>query len=300
MSALFEHLRLSDLAAHAAKVGKTFGWSENASDDADLEAAAEDIGVAAAKGQGLLEGKVVLITGASRGIGSTAARLLASQGAKVAVNFRRSVARAERVKEIIEAEGGVAELFPADVTDQQQVRTMVDAVLARFGRIDVLVSNAAIGFQMQPFVDHEWSDFQRKVNDEVAQLFFLCKAIVPGMLARGEGSIISVSSTMSKSHGAGFIAHSAAKAALDAFVRSLAAELGPDGIRVNTVAPGLIITDATANLPPAVKESAAAWSPLRRNGVARDVAGAILFFASDLSRFVTGGYQPVDGGMTML
>jgi NAD(P)-dependent dehydrogenase (short-subunit alcohol dehydrogenase family) len=105
---------------------------------------------------------------------------------------------------------------------------------------------------------------------------------------------------MSKSHGTGFISHSAAKAALDAFVRSLAAELGPDGIRVNTVAPGLILTDATANLPPSVKESAAAWSPLRRNGVARDVAGAILYYASDLSRFVTGAYQPVDGGMTML
>ncbi len=300
MSALFEHLRLADLAAHAAKAGNAFGWSEEASDDADLVVAAEEIGGAASKGQGLLDGKVVLITGASRGIGSTAARLLASQGAKVMINFRRSAARAERVKEIIEAEGGVAELFPADVTDMQQVRTMVDAVLAKFGRIDVLVSNAAIGFQMQPFVDHEWGDFQRKVNDEVAQLFFLCKAVVPGMIARGEGSIISVSSAMSKSHGAGFIAHSAAKAALDAFVRSLAAELGPEGIRVNTVAPGLIITDATANLSPAVKESAAAWSPLRRNGVARDVAGAILFFASDLSRFVTGGYQPVDGGMTML
>jgi NAD(P)-dependent dehydrogenase (short-subunit alcohol dehydrogenase family) len=80
----------------------------------------------------------------------------------------------------------------------------------------------------------------------------------------------------------------------------LAYELGPDGIRVNTVAPGLIITDATANLPPAIKESAAAWSPLRRNGVAQDVAGAILFYASDMSQYITGSYQAVDGGMTML
>lgn len=300
MSALFEHRRLAELAAHAAKLGSSFGWSDEASGDDDLSSPPEELRGAATCGRGLLEGKVVLITGASRGIGSTAARMLASHGAKVAINFRRSVERAARVKEVIEAEGGVAELFPADVTDQDQVVAMVDAVLARFGRIDVLVSNAAIGFQMRPFVDHDWSDFQRKVNDEVAQLFFLCKAVVPGMVSRGEGSIVSVSSAMSKSHGAGFISHSAAKAALDAFVRSLAAELGPDGIRVNTVAPGLIITDATANLPPSVKESAAAWSPLRRNGVARDVAGAILYYASDLSRFVTGAYQPVDGGMTML
>lgn len=298
MSMLFENPRLADLGDCVAKAGGGMGWSEEAGDLEDFEATGG--AVAASSRGGLLEGKVVLITGASRGIGSNAARVLAAQGAKVAINFRRSEERAARVKEVIESEGGVAELFPADVTDRDQVRAMVAAVIARFGRIDVLVSNAAIGFKMKPFLEHEWEDFQRKVNDEVAQLFFLCKEVVPEMVARGEGSIVSVSSAMSKSHGQGFIAHSAAKAALDAFVRSLAAELGPQGIRVNTVAPGLIITDATANLPPAVKESAAAWSPLRRNGVARDVSGAILFYASDMSRFITGSYQAVDGGMTML
>jgi amino acid adenylation domain-containing protein len=299
MSMLFENPRLADLGACVAKAGGGTGWSDEAGDMEDFEATGGAV-VSASRGGGLLEGKVVLITGASRGIGSNAARVLAAQGAKVAINFRRSEDRAARVKEVIESEGGVAELFPADVTDREQVRAMVAAVIERFGRIDVLVSNAAIGFKMKPFLEHEWEDFQRKVNDEVAQLFFLCKEVVPEMVARGEGSIVSVSSAMSKSHGQGFIAHSAAKAALDAFVRSLAAELGPQGIRVNTVAPGLIITDATANLPPAVKESAAAWSPLRRNGVARDVSGAILFYASDMSRFITGSYQAVDGGMTML
>jgi len=298
MSILFENPRLGELGARVAEAGAETGWSEDAADEDEVLAPLA--GGASRVGAGMLAGKVVLITGASRGIGSTAARMLAAQGARVAINFRKSHARAARVKEVIEAEGGVAELFPADVTDQEQVTAMVAAVLERFGRIDVLVSNAAIGFKMKPFVEHDWSDFQRKVNDEVAQLFFLCKAVVPDMVARGEGSIVSVSSAMSKSHGQGFIAHSAAKAALDAFVRSLASELGPQGIRVNTVAPGLIITDATANLASAVKESAAAWSPLRRNGVAHDVGGAILFYASDMSRFITGSYQPIDGGMTML
>ncbi|MCB9497792.1 MAG: amino acid adenylation domain-containing protein [Fibrobacteria bacterium] len=301
MSVLFENPRLSDLGACVAKAGNHADWSLEGAEAGDsptlIDAGFPEKG---RQGFGLLEGKVVLITGASRGIGSTAAMLLASHGAKVAINFRKSVVRAARVKELIEANGGVAELFPADVTDQLQVSSMVEAVLERFGKIDILVSNAAIGFKMKPFVDHDWEDFQRKVNDEVAQLFFLCKSVVPEMIARGGGSIVSVSSAMSKSHGAGFIAHSAAKAALDAFVRSLASELGPDGIRVNTVAPGLIITDATANLAPALKQSAAAWTPLQRNGMARDIAGAILFYASDMSQFITGSYQPVDGGMTML
>lgn len=299
MSQIFENPRLSELGECVAKLGKDFGWSDEAGDDAP-GVQALDPALRGSKETGILAGKVVLITGASRGIGSTAAMMMASHGAKVAINFRKSEDRARRVKELIEADGGEAELFQADVTDREQVDKMVADVLARFGKIDVLVSNAAIGFKYRPFLEFEWEDFQRKVNDEVAQLFFLCKAVVPGMLERGEGSIVSVSSTMSKSHGNGFVSHSAAKAAIDAFVRSLAAELGPSGIRVNTLAPGLIITDATANLPPSVKESAAAWTPLRRNGVARDVAGALLFYASDMSRFVTGNYQPVDGGMTML
>lgn len=298
MSVLFENPRLSDLGERVAQVARGFGWSDEAADEDSHEGEAPV--ARESSGAGLLEGKVILITGGSRGIGSSAARLLASHGAKVAINYRRSEARAARVKEIIEAEGGEVELFQGDVTDRYQVRKMVEAVIARWGRIDVLVSNAAIGFKMKSFLDHDWDDFQRKVNDEVAQLFFLCKEVVPGMVAQGGGSIVSVSSTMSKGHGDGFIAHSSAKAAIDAFVRSLAYELGPDGIRVNTVAPGLIITDATANLSPAVKDSAAAWSPLRRNGVAGDVAGAILFYASDMSRYVTGSYQAVDGGMTML
>jgi NAD(P)-dependent dehydrogenase (short-subunit alcohol dehydrogenase family) len=301
MSILFENPRLVDLGAQVAKAARGFGWSEEASDEDELaKPGTADFANRASRGNGLLQDKVVLITGASRGIGSTAARLLASQGAKVAINYRKSQARANRVKELIEAEGGVAELFPADVTEFDQVEKMVADVLARFGKIDVLVSNAAIGFKMKPFVEHDWQDFQRKINDEVAQLFFLCKAVVPAMSAGGGGSIISVSSAMSKSHGQGFIAHSAAKAALDSFVRSLAAELGPEKIRVNTVAPGLIITDATANLSPAVKDSVAAWSPLRRPGFARDVSGAILFYASELSQYITGSYQAVDGGLTML
>lgn len=250
--------------------------------------------------RGLLEDRVVLVTGASRGIGSATVRLLASQGAKVAINYVRNASRAQRVRDVIEQEGGIAEIFQADVTQVDQVTQLVSAVRDRFEKIDVLVSNAAIGFKIQPFIGYGWGDFERKINDELKSLFHLCQAVVPEMIERKSGSIIAVSSSMSKLSANGYIAHGTAKAALDAFVRALAIELGPDGIRVNTIAPGLTLTDASAAISPQQRDGAAARCPLRRNGLPRDVAGSVLFLASDLSQFLTGTYLPVDGGFTML
>ena len=120
------------------------------------------------------------------------------------------------------------------------------------------------------------------------------------MLRRRSGSIIALSGTHSRRSATGSLAQSTAKAAVDAFVRSLAAELGPRGVRVNTVAPGITLTETAMATAPAVREEAAARSPLRRNGLPEDVAGAVLFLASDLSQFMTGSYMPVDGGHTML
>jgi amino acid adenylation domain-containing protein len=292
MSQIFEMPKLADLA-ECLSAGQL---TNPVLDGLETQRSAMD----AAPGGGLLRGKVVLITGASRGIGSAAARLMASHGAKVAINYVSNHGRALRVKELIESEGGVAELFQADVTDPAQIAGMVAGVREKLGKIDVLISNAAIGFKMRSFVDYEWDDFQRKLDGELKSIFCLCKAVVPDMIERGSGSIVAVSSSMSRTWGNGFIAHSTAKSALDSFVRSLACELGPEGIRVNTVAPGLILTDATANLSPNTKDAASARCPLRRNGLPRDVAGALLFLASDLSQFMTGTYTPVDGGFTML
>ena len=294
LSEVFEHARLNEQASYIVDAQKAGGLGEDLASDAVLSAAQSS------PGGGLLEGKVVLVTGASRGIGSATVRLLASQGARVAINYVRSRERAQRAKELIVQDGGVAEVFQADITDPEQVNQMVQEVSARFGQIDVLVVNAAIGFKIQPFVQYPWLDFERKLTDELKAVFFLFQAVIPGMLERGSGSIVAVSSTMSRLPENGYTAHSAAKGALDAFVRALAGEVGPGGVRVNTVAPGLTLTDATAPLPRQQKESAAARCPLRRNGLPPDVAGAILFLASDLSRFMTGTYLPVDGGYTML
>ncbi len=294
LSEVFEHPRLNELASYISEVQKAGGVGEAPAGEAFFSAG-QGYG-----GAGVLANKVVLVTGASRGIGNATVRLLASQGARVAINYVRSRERAQRAKELITQDGGIAEVFQADITDPDQVTRMVQEVCDRFGQIDVLVVNAAIGFKIQPFVQSPWLDFERKLTDELKAVFFLFQAVIPGMLERGCGSIVAVSSTMSRSPENGYTAHSAAKGALDAFVRALAGEVGPGGVRVNTVAPGLTLTDATAPLPRQQKEAAAASCPLRRNGLPSDVAGAILFLASDLSRFMTGSYLPVDGGYTLV
>jgi amino acid adenylation domain-containing protein len=253
-----------------------------------------------AAGSGLLEGKVALVTGGSRGIGLAIALLLAEHGATVAINYRDSEAQARRLKDQIIAEGGIAEVFGADVTDRAEVNNLVRAVHQRFQSIDILVANAHMSFRHRPFVEYEWADLERKVNDELKAVFYPCQAVAPGMLQRKSGSIVAVSSSLSKRGNQGFLAQSTAKAAVDAFVRALAAELGPGGVRVNTVAPGLTLTDAAMPMSPAEKARVAANCPMRRNGLPDDMAGAVLFLASDLSQFMTGTYLPVDGGFTML
>jgi NAD(P)-dependent dehydrogenase (short-subunit alcohol dehydrogenase family) len=249
---------------------------------------------------GLLHDKVALVTGASRGIGLATALLLAEHGAHVAINYRDSEQGAQSAKEQIEAQGGTAEVFRADVTDAADVAELVAAVHKRFERIDVLVANAHINFRHRPFVEYVWSDLERKLSDELKAIFYPCQAVAPEMLRRKNGSIVAVSSSLSKRTNEGFLAQSTAKAAVDAFVRALASELGPGGVRVNTVAPGLTLTDAAFPMSAANKAAIASKSPLRRNGVPEDIAGAVLFLASDLSRFMTGSYVPVDGGHTML
>ncbi len=295
---VFEHPRLDEIANFLTD-------SNSKSNDSDEYQAINVLRKSSGGRQqvrvpGLLENKVVLVTGGSRGVGRSTVRLLASHGASVAINYLKSDEQARMVKEIVEEDGGIADIFQADITDNQQVDELVNQVRRRFGRIDVLVANAAMGFKVSPFIDSEWVDFELKLVNELKSIFLLSKAVVPEMIERKSGSIIAVSSTMSKVAQHGYCAHSASKAALDAFVRAVAQELGPDGIRINVVAPGLTLTDASATMSNKIKEASAAHCPLRRNGLPRDVAGAILFLASDLSQFMTGVYLPVDGGHTML
>jgi 3-oxoacyl-[acyl-carrier protein] reductase len=243
--------------------------------------------------------KVVLVTGASRGIGAACAGTLAQAGAAVAVNYLNAREQAERLVREIGAAGGRAMAVQADVRDRAAVERMVAEVIARFGRIDVLVNNANINFPIQPFIELSWENIESKVTGELRALYNCSQAALRDMLPRKAGKLIFVSSTLSREPGYGFAAHAAAKAAMDSIARVMATELGPVGITVNTVGPGLTDTDATAGLPGAMKEQIAAMTPLRRIGQPQDVARVVAFLASPLADYLTGQYIPVCGGAFM-
>ncbi len=247
----------------------------------------------------MLDNRVALVTGSSRGIGAAVAKQLAAYGAKVAVNYASSQQRGEQVvKEIVDT-GGQAMLVQADVRIRDDVVAMVRAVEEKLGPIDILVNNANMSFPIAPFVEYRWEDFEQKLTGEMKASFYTCQAVVPGMIKRGSGCIVNVSSGLSRTPGPGFVAHSSAKSALDAFSKALAHELGPHGIRVNVVAPGLTITEATANQPAEMHQAIAAHTPLKRLAQPEDIAGAVVFFCTEWSRFVTGTYLPVCGGSQM-
>jgi len=248
----------------------------------------------------LLKDKVALVTGSSRGIGAATARLLASHGAQVVVNYASSAEAARGVADAIRSAGGRAMLARADVTVRQEVESMVRAAEGELGAVEILVNNANMAFPMRPFTDYRWEDFERKLTNEMKASFFTCQAVLPKMIERRAGCIVNVSSGLSRAPGPGFVAHSSAKSALDAFSKSLALELGPFGIRVNVVAPGLTITDATSHLPKEAHDATTARTPLRRLAQPDDVAGAVLFYCAEWSRHVTGTYLPVSGGAQMI
>jgi len=248
----------------------------------------------------LMQDKIALVTGASRGIGAATARLLAAHGAAVAVNYLESEQAAQNVVTNIEGVGGRAVAVQADVRQRAQVEAMVQKATAELGPIDTLVLNASIQFPVTPFRDYPWEAFEAKLVGELSAAFFCSKAVVPSMIEHGGGCIIAVSSGLSRHPGEGFCAHTTAKSGLDGFAKSLALELGPHGIRVNVVAPGLTITDATAFLPQVAKDASARMTPLGRNAQPEDIAGVVLAMAADTTGFVTGAYVPASGGNLML
>jgi len=156
-----------------------------------------------------------------------------------------------------------------------------------------------MSFPIQPFVGFPWDGFEQKLLNEMKAAFFCCQAAAKSMARRKHGCIVNISSGLSRVPGPGFIAHTSAKSALDAFSKALALELGPLGIRVNVVAPGLTVTDATAGRPEEMKKAIAERTPLKRLGQPEDIAGAVLLYCMDWAGFVTGTYLPVNGGIQM-
>lgn len=248
----------------------------------------------------LLSGKTVLITGASRGIGAATAKLFAKHGANVGVNYLNSDNAAQAVVATIEDYGSKALALKADVRDEAAVADMFVKLNDGLGEIDVLVVGAAVGFSHGGFLQQQWADFNNKLSNELKSAFLCAQAAIKVMQKKKSGKIIIISSDLSRTPSAGFIAHSTAKSALDAFAKSLAQEFGADGISVNVIAPGFTQTDATAHTPESVIQEIANFTPLQRVATPEDIANAILFMASEMSDFMTGTYTPVNGGLSML
>ena len=244
----------------------------------------------------MLKNKVALITGASRGIGAATAVLFGQNGCSVGVNYHSSPDAAESVVKKIVAAGSKAIAAKANVTSAEDAKRMVEEFTKTLGPIDILVLNAGMPVPVKPFTDLTYQELTTKTTGELDGFIHTLQAVVPEMVKRHAGVIIGVSSTLSRRPGPGFSSHSTAKSGIDGLMKSLALELGPHGIRVNTIAPGLTRTDATSFIPEVQVQAVARMTPLQRVGEPEDVAGAVLCMASEHMRFVTGAYIPVSGG----
>lgn len=239
--------------------------------------------------------KVVVITGSSRGIGKATAIEFAKNGYSVVVNYNKSKQAAEKVVSEIRNSGQDALPFKADVSDFKEANNLINFATKEFGKIDVLVNNAGISLQkiFQDVTESEWENLFR-VN--VWSVFNCCAAVANHMISRKKGKIVNVSSIWGIS-GASMEAHySASKAAIIGFTKSLAKELGPSGIHVNCVAPGVIDTEMN-NFDEKIMEELKNEIPLKKIGSARNIAETILFLASEKSDFITGQTISPNGGL---
>jgi len=244
--------------------------------------------------------RVAVITGASRGIGAATALVLAEQGFQVVVNYRSSAEQADEVVRAASAAGGEAVAIRADVTAPDDVAAMIHETEQRWGRVDVLVHNALIPFDVTSFADLNWEQLGGKMERELRAAFLLTKAVVPGMIARGYGRMVYLSTGLSRRPREGMITLGTAKAALDQFVRFVALELAPHGITANLVAPATVAeTKANELLMAQEVDQLGATNPMGRLVRPNEVAKTVAFLASEDSGFTTGHYLPVNGGLAM-
>jgi 3-oxoacyl-[acyl-carrier protein] reductase len=245
----------------------------------------------------VLNGRIAIVTGASRGIGRVIALALAKRGAAVVVNFASNAGAAELVSREIKEIGGRVLTFQADVSAPVEADALIKAANAEFGRVDILVNNAGITRDnlILRMKDEDW-DQVLGVNLKGA--FNCTRAAARGMLKNRFGRIINISSVVALIGNAGQANYCAAKAGLIGFTKAMAKELGSRNITVNAVAPGFITTEMTAGLPEAVRETMLAQIPLKKFGEPEEVAELVAFLASDAVGYITGQTIAVDGGMS--
>jgi len=243
-----------------------------------------------------LQGKVVLVTGASRGIGAAAAKRLADFGASVVINYFQNRDAALKVLKEIEDSGGRGMVFQADVTQKDQVEAMTRSIREKFGAVDVLVNNAYFPFEVGQLHELSWESFHRAIEHELAALYHCVRACLPGMIEKKSGRIIVVSTRLAQQPLPRMGAYAAAKSALESMANTMAIELGPLGIAVNVVTPAFTLTDASMIMPEEYRERVRQTRPLKKHLYPEDVAGAIAFLAGDEASMLTGSQILITGG----
>lgn len=246
-----------------------------------------------------LQGRTALITGAATGIGRATALLFAQAGARVVVNHLRQDAEADSLVRAIEALGGEAIAISADVGQAADVERLVDGALAAFGAIDLLVNNAGI-IQEKAFLDTTEADWDRLLGTDLKSVFLMCRAVLPGMVARGGGAIVNIASDLGILGRERYAPYCAAKAGVIGLTKSLAREFAPQQVRVNAIAPGPVATAMVS-----LEHMSAEWVekelaiPQHRLGAPEEIAATALFLASDLSGFYAGQVLGPNGGSVM-
>ena len=254
----------------------------------------------------LLTDKVVIVTGASRGLGAQIAKQMAAAGASVCVNYLNSEAAAETVVADIKKSGGQAFAYCGDVSDLTQMQAMAGEVIKHYGHIDILVNNALPNYQFNPSADYtsietvEWAHFSQQIDGIVKGAVNTVQAVLPQMKTQQMGKIINISTNLVYNPVVTYYDYTTAKSALIGLTRNLASELGQYGIRVNLLAGGLLkTTDASSLTTEEVFDYIATTTPLRQATSVADFANSVLLMASDLSAAITGQSIAVDGGLTM-
>lgn len=246
----------------------------------------------------MLEGKVAVVTGASRGIGRAIALKLASLGATVVVNYNGSREKAEKVKQEIEDNGGNASIYQCNVSDYEACQNMIQSIIEEYGRIDILINNAGItrdGLLMKM----SEADFDQVIDTNLKGAFNTTRFVTRQMLRQKSGRIINMASVVGVTGNAGQVNYAASKAGIIGLTKATAREVASRGITVNAIAPGFIETDMTDVLPDKVKGASVSQIPLGKFGKPEQVAAAAAFLASDDAGYITGQVLNVDGGMVM-
>jgi 3-oxoacyl-[acyl-carrier protein] reductase len=245
-----------------------------------------------------LQNRVAFVTGSSTGLGKSMALALAGAGARVAMNFQNNEARAQAAFAELQSTGARCQLVRGDVTSESDVQRMIEEIRTTLGPVDILVLNATPAQPQKPIEDYDWAFYQQMLDFFIKSPFLLTRACLPHMKSQRWGRIINIGSEVVARAVAPFTAYVAAKGGQNGFHRSLASELAPFGITVNMIAPGWIPVERHLDDPEELKAAYRSLIPMNRWGVPEDLAGAVVFLASQASSFITGQNLHVNGGMT--